>query len=1105
MEAPLNVNMSLDDICLNRKPVASPERRARSSSPVKNRRSLPPNFFDMKLPNLPYAREDDIKSISSGSSSLLSPDQLKLLSKSPVFSRLHVNTSPDRSQYVIPIPFTLKLPPKLSPLNQNFPPTEPSTPKSSRLNHHKRESSPTRSLSPKKPGRLVYNGNGYEKYESLSESEDGEEERSKREYYSRNSAPPPVATNKRKSKKQSIQAKLISHDELSTIDEASNYANSRNATLKAKKVEKSLPTPPGIEEASIKEKHSPETFHLQPISPLSIERKGDFKFKVTPRPNMNSERETSNNKPVSPQYQYSNNTIDDVRKMLDASRNRNVTDNYFTLNQMTNAPIDSRLDELKIHKRSFSDESKVSSLSSFSSFGGILNTSPSPNLLINNQPAPKLNDAPIQIEKGHEQLVNTRVSSNGSTTSYVSAASSNGSWNSLQKSIDINDSNNSNDSSHIKLVGRAVVPLEENETEIIKIGDKAQNVKAKSVSPVYAKEHQDYEAVKSSGSMKSSSNLNTNTDFEKVSNIPLDPKLNASNESDNDGAGTNFNFPAGNNNITNSKELKQKASRSGSRRSSAYISEYRSPSGQIEIPDLDDKSTTQKYSMANSLCSFNGTTFDDLDKNDDSEEGENSKLEPIGFPSKAAKNVVKEHFKSMHQDEDSDTDIESAKYSYCFNNMPKSKLDTCITNRALPPLPISENLSNPIRHPLSKSARKHVRHKSMFNIDFNEASLSSPNLQTQIKPHKRSRSVDLNKMVSRDSSKIEKASSDILQPKAKSIQNEATPQEMKISVMEPPRPINYEVDFKEASDKDNFPNYPTTRPGIYAGNTISNEENKISDDLKGLNLNQVISNMNQNGKYAFGGNPTPYNVPVTTRHSAATASSSGSSYQSSRSTKNTNYTSMSDSDSVIIDLTKDKYDICMIQRNSSTQSYRSVTERTREGKQVEVVLVEDEDEDKDDNDEDMDELASIYSKYRNNWVFRTDSTTSNVSNTSTNSYDSGVASESQLKLKPTSNLMLRYQQLQKSRSMKMLTSQAQNIRFSSSTLPLNTSTTHDYKEHPIENDNNVTSQLPKEPPRLQVNSFIPESATTPNLNSNYFDYASDNYDFKSFMKQQINT
>lgn len=1112
MEVPLKANMSVDDINLDSRPVVTPERRARSSSPIKNRRSLPPNFFDMKLPSLPFASEEDIRSMTSGSNSSLSPKQLKLLSNSPAFSRLHVSTSPERSQYVIPIPFTLKLPPKLSSHNQN--PPSPRSISPERSNRNERETSPTRSLSPNKLSRLVYNGNKYEKLESLSDSEEGEDERNHRPLI-RRPAPPPVTTNKRKSKKQNIQAKQMSHDELSTIDEASNYAKSRTPSYRSRKEGKSLPLPPSNEGINAG-KSVPRISHKASLStPISVETPDKFTFRV---PNSATSVKDSyyRNLLVPSQNLQS---IDKTPRMINSSVPRSSTEDNIRLLQ-SNAPTESNDTVLRIHKRSFSDESKVSSLSSFSSFGGMLNTSPSPNL---NQAGPLLLES--KADDQFRNIENPRTISNGSTTSCASDVSSNASWNSLQKSIGINDSNSLSESEVVQ--GKPKSPsgiATSNEDKIIGSEHSNDNDTKDLKMALGTNEESncsdtDESEIADLYLNESEVSINDKTEI----GVPICQKLTAYNESDNEGAGTRFNFPAGSGNITNSKELKQNITPSSSRRSSAYMAQYKSPSGQIEIPDLDDKSVTGRYSILKSSCSFNGTTFNDIncENSEDSgiDSGDSSKLEPIGFPSRAARNVIKEQFRSMHGDDDSDTDIESAKYSNYSTTTPKSKSTPCLSRneRQLPPLPDKIDKTNSIKHPQPKSPVKHSRHKSMFNIDFDATSVPKSAPQTtRLKLHKRSKSMDFNSMIPKSPSKISNVNSETLSLKTEDTRKVATPEEMKILVTEPPKPVDYAVDFKEATSNDNFPAYPVA-PNIkesYSGKEHSPRNHgtihNISKDLNKLNISQkddnpsctpYVTNLPQN--YEFGLHPTPYNIP-TSNLSNRTSSSSGSSYQSSRSTKNTNYTSMSDSDSVIIDLTKDKYDICMIQRNSSTQSYRSVTERTIEGKEFEVVLVEDEDE----NDDDVDELASIYSKYRNNWIFRTGSTASCTSNTSTASFESGVASESQLKLKPSVSLASRYKKIQSPRNIDRLSSQIQKQRFNEKqVLPLNASNVG-YNSTRIqypgvkESSNNI-KPLTKELPKIQASYGLPEGISCPNLNSKYFDYASDNYDFNSFMKQQV--
>lgn len=624
MEVPLKANMSVDDINLDSRPVVTPERRARSSSPIKNRRSLPPNFFDMKLPSLPFASEEDIRSMTSGSNSSLSPKQLKLLSNSPAFSRLHVSTSPERSQYVIPIPFTLKLPPKLSSHNQN--PPSPRSISPERSNRNERETSPTRSLSPNKLSRLVYNGNKYEKLESLSDSEEGEDERNHRPLI-RRPAPPPVTTNKRKSKKQNIQAKQMSHDELSTIDEASNYAKSRTPSYRSRKEGKSLPLPPSNEGINAG-KSVPRISHKASLStPISVETPDKFTFRV---PNSATSVKDSyyRNLLVPSQNLQS---IDKTPRMINSSVPRSSTEDNIRLLQ-SNAPTESNDTVLRIHKRSFSDESKVSSLSSFSSFGGMLNTSPSPNL---NQAGPLLLES--KADDQFRNIENPRTISNGSTTSCASDVSSNASWNSLQKSIGINDSNSLSESEVVQ--GKPKSPsgiATSNEDKIIGSEHSNDNDTKDLKMALGTNEESncsdtDESEIADLYLNESEVSINDKTEI----GVPICQKLTAYNESDNEGAGTRFNFPAGSGNITNSKELKQNITPSSSRRSSAYMAQYKSPSGQIEIPDLDDKSVTGRYSILKSSCSFNGTTFNDIncENSEDSgiDSGDSSKLEPIGF------------------------------------------------------------------------------------------------------------------------------------------------------------------------------------------------------------------------------------------------------------------------------------------------------------------------------------------------------------------------------------------------------------------------------------------------------------------------------------------
>ncbi|GEQ69268.1 hypothetical protein JCM33374_g2939 [Metschnikowia sp. JCM 33374] len=96
-----------------------------------------------------------------------------------------------------------------------------------------------------------------------------------------------------------------------------------------------------------------------------------------------------------------------------------------------------------------------------------------------------------------------------------------------------------------------------------------------------------------------------------------------------------------------------------------------------------------------------------------------------------------------------------------------------------------------------------------------------------------------------------------------------------------------------------------------------------------------------------------------------TGASDTSTTPSSKTGRATESTAPTENDNIVIDLTEEKYDICMISRNESTTSYKSTIEKTKDGKNVEVVLVE-EDEECDDRDD----LSSIYSWYMTNWEDR---------------------------------------------------------------------------------------------------------------------------------------
>ena len=195
--------------------------------------------------------DDDIKSIMSSTSS--NQERLKQAAKSPIAKRLHIIASNSNSpnnggKYTIPIPFTLKLPPKLSSVNTTRETSAASSVVSSP--HGSRAGSPTRSMessrsnspSKTKQSKLVFTRNGYEKVDlSLDSDSDIEnsllnmsllyqDDLNKRIALSKRTVPPPsVSTNNSKFASKVFLSRNT--DELSIIEEVSNCGSRHSSVL----------------------------------------------------------------------------------------------------------------------------------------------------------------------------------------------------------------------------------------------------------------------------------------------------------------------------------------------------------------------------------------------------------------------------------------------------------------------------------------------------------------------------------------------------------------------------------------------------------------------------------------------------------------------------------------------------------------------------------------------------------------------------------------------------------------------------------------------------------------------------------------------------------
>ncbi|KAK6204327.1 uncharacterized protein RJT21DRAFT_6191 [Scheffersomyces amazonensis] len=958
---------SKDDLSLLRKPDNNDQQRARSNSPVKQRRSmfLPETF---EKPYIPYTNKFDAN---------LSPEQLLMLSKSPISKKLHITSTTPKSKYVIPVPFTLQLPPKLSPKNlENI-----------------RASSPDRnSLRSRSPHKvrttLIYTANGYNKLDSDPDDDQGysEEEIINRIALPRRpivkASPPPVVTNNTKSSKIVAKSNYDPHDELSIIEEVSTAATSRQSSLAS---EKTLPPIPNTDPQSTdvapsvpeKDQKTDPTPKYTNIKIISNPESSSPKRRPPPPLQLQkpeTEIETESLHPEVPSV-----VVNCIPKVP-------IEDNLRKVHK-SNAPTEADNVNLKISKRTFSDESHVSSVSSFSSVGDFMNFSRFATTRKDNTMSPTPFKAIQDNRNRNTQITqvldkgkgNNRIVSNVSQTSN----GSNDSWESIQESIDISISEYSMYSSK-SIIERLKASANEKDvatttTEVTLIRDNNED-----------QEDSSDEQLETEPLTPITPTMNTTTNSNNE-RLQLDK--------DNGGAGKGFNFPNNSYNITNSPEIKNK-NRSNSIRSERSRFSFISRDGHIEIPDLTTQSISDTYSSKKSVSSYDGIS------NGSSAPTEYSVTDPIAI-----------NVKPMNE------------YNHNFAADMRLSKST--------PWSLNENIQT--QTPNSTSPVRHTRHKSMHNIDFEINSQTSTS--TSLSKHSRSRSMDLLSTFS-SVPMLQKA---VMQPNPQTIQvqiqepkqalqeqqepQQALPEQqeeqgLSIQIEEPPLQVRYEVDFKDAT---------------------SHEDSRFNDNrLRAFDYKDIEQVTNQLKKTSIDNNHNNNNkIP----HRSPSISS--------------------DTESVLIDLTDEEYDVTMINRNNSTTSYRSIIEKTKEGKPIEVVLVEDEDDT---------DLLSIYSKYRNNAFIgigrnasissTTSSTTSssNGSLFSSASYDS-VESTKQLKVVPSNLLKNKLRQINASTTrgtvIEDISKKRSNINLSTNSS--NTSTSY-------------TSRRIKPPP--QNNTSIPPPPTT---------------------------
>ncbi|EDK41167.2 hypothetical protein PGUG_05265 [Meyerozyma guilliermondii ATCC 6260] len=893
---------TLDDQVLNRSgrhlDGAYDQRRARSSSPIKKR------ITRVDLPPIPYATEEDIKSVSSGGSRV--SDELKLLSKSPLSKRLHINAAGSGSKYVIPIPFTLQLPPKLSPRNR--------TPASSCA------SSPERQ---KSPSRLMYTGSGYEMVDSDDGNSFSEAQLNKAIAMS------PKTPTKSPSGPKGIYTKPKKDlDEMSVINEVPSAGNSRASSLHSRLRELAQETPPAVPAKPVKSMKTSKSGPIHPVPyPMDLEaeklRFGSVNLQRKPPPAAQNDHQLQKTTTIA---------------------------NFSQVRDSDNSPYREQI-------RLFSEGSAVSSSRSFSSVEEAVRGRSVSDFRRGFGNFPN-KDESVVAESDSES---TSASYSESENSSITASSA--SWDSLQNSVDIT------------------------------IGDGKSMVAEESAEDSQIESEGEDSWTDSSVENASETNKNTVVNSLYLSNVdlPISVERKATSESEkskkpdddvtsqpilshgNNGAGREFSFPNNTTNITNSPSIK---SRKDPYENKSTKFNFSTSAGQIEIPDIDNLSSNYNWSESSQyLAVYQGTKEDARETKDESSsksEAGSSVLEPIGFPSQAAKQVVQLQFQNMYHgsDADSDSGMESITYS-AYSTTPKSKSTPCLssgTQKSLPPLPQEVTETQPqLQPPVNMRAMGHRR------------------------GHTRSKSVDLDSLFSmnmRESVRTNEPS------KFESVKD--TEETENIIVNEPPKKISYEVDFTEVEKGDDEMQTPHGLDRTFTEHLRKTLGKMEKLDLKGKATNDIYIPPRSSEKTVPSFERQMFRLPPKPRFDD-NSSNSATSYQSSRSAISNDSTAASDTESVVIDLTEDKFDICTVKRNNSTASYMSITEKTKEGKPVEVVLVD---------DDQKDELESIYSKYRNdNWLFRTNSTTSSSASFSSGaSFDSNARSETALKLKPRDQL-----------------------------------------------------------------------------------------------------
>lgn len=822
------------------------ERRARSASPSKNHRH---EMYHLATQSLHSFDE-----LITTNGTAFDRTKLKKLAKSPISKKLHVSTGPLGN----PIPFQLQLPPRLSK----------STP-----------GSPNSTKGKQFPTKMIFNGQEYEPYFSDDlvldvdiQSKASAVNEQKRVDTASPEKPPSLGNRKKVAKFAEKNNVLLLH-QLSIIRELSM----RIASQKAITLGKALPqSPPSNEmnqtrrklldnlsaQASPKPSFLPTSQSqplLAPIAKAASKARPVDTCKLSDSAAYLTEdlcHNTSNTAMGENAFSHQRDEYNDSEFNTQPLRLPNSAAFHHNLFMGDSSAF-------KVEKRTFSDESTVSSVSSFSSIGDAFVQScqfmSNPSLAPQPRLKPSVSRFSNSILGPHPPQLH---SSNGTPNkSFASLKYSNDTTPAPVSRISSKCSPQKNGTSKDTMDSEATPT--KSATQVCKSTSERT---IPTIAPDDSVENMQEEAFISGPNNDNENNLEKKNNDEIVTTDAANNSID-----DNCGAGMRFNFPNDGLNMTNNEEARRRSLKNHTPRRKSFKG-YMTPQGQIEIPKLCEESPLKGKGFQ-SL----GSDIHDEESMSDSESSFNSQFSML-----QAKKFQKKH-------------------------MPFSKSMGAI------PTPAT-SITSPV---------KHTRQKSMFSINVAELELDVSPLKT--KSRALGPSLDCKATYGQVDLKPVVFSNTVDAEEKNAVEEEL---EDKITVNEPPKKVAYAVDFRSTNSISRSPR-------------ALNYTDSYSDRLK--KLVPPLSN------------PSYYNQ---------TASETNSSYKSSRSGIETASTAASETESVTIDLTKERYDVCLVKRQDSTLSYKSVIENTRDGQKVEVVLVDDEEEEA---AGDRDDLLSIYSRYIGGW------------------------------------------------------------------------------------------------------------------------------------------